>query len=237
MTTDFKGERGLWNAFRESQVIWIVGTPTLQPTHVWQRAQILFGNDEEPLSYEEETETGRYKDERIQGIYEQEIVRQLTQTVLRTGLSQWTDRKVVLISSLALPGITDRPETFLFDWEDFEVADGLDKLPEVITTREHFEAKRDNLTTESSREEVERILGCSSRQANRVLRAFRGGAPLRVPFRIQILTMLAEGEKKTAELIASIDGHPKAVKNELKRLVDAGEIMRVRWGLYALPRV
>ncbi len=235
--TSFESERGLWDAFRESQVIWIVGTPTLQPTLVWRRAQILFGNDEEPLSYEEETETGRYKDERIQGTYEQEIVRQLTQTVLRTGLSRWTDKKVVLISSLVLPGITDRPETFLFDWEDFEIADGLDKLPEVITTREHFEAARDNLTAKSSREEVERILGCSSRQANRVLRAFRGGAPLRVPFRIQILTMLAEGEKRTAELIASIEGHPKAVKNELKRLVDAGEIVRVRWGLYALPRV
>lgn len=235
--TSFESERGLWDAFRESQVIWIVGTPTLQPTRVWQRAQILFGNDEEPLSYEEETETGRYKDERVQGIYEQEIIRQLTQTVLRTGLSQWTDRKVILISSLTLPGITDRPETLLFDWEDFEVADGLDKLPEVIATREHFEAARDNLNAESSREEVERVLGCSSRQANRVLRAFRGGAPLRVPFRIQILTLLADGEKKTAELINSIEGHPKAVKNELKRLVDAGEIVRVRWGLYALPRI
>ena len=235
--TSFKGEKGLRDAFKESQVIWIVGSPALQPTHIWQRAQILFGNDEKPLSYEEEIETGRYKDERVQGIYEQEIIRQLTQAVLRTGLSRWTDKKVILISSLTLPGITDRPETSLFDWEDFEVADGLHKLPEVIATRERFEAERDNLTAESSREEVERVLGCSSRQANRVLRGFRGGAPLRVPFRIQILTLLADGEKRTAELITAIDGHPKAVKNELKRLVDAGEIVRVRWGLYALPQV
>ena len=65
----------------------------------------------------------------------------------------------------------------------------------------------------------------------------RGGAPLRIPFRVQILTLLADGEKRTAELVASIEGHPKAVKNELKRLVDAGEIVRVRWGLYALPLV
>ena len=235
--TSFKSGKGLMDAFRESHIIWIVGSPALRPTLIWQRAQILFGNDEEPLSYEEEIETGRYIDERVQGIYEQEIIRQLTQTVLRTGLSRWTDKKVVLISSLALPGVTDRPETLLFDWEDFEIADGLHKLPEVIATRECFEAERDNLTAESSREEVERVLGCSSRQANRVLRGFRGGAPLRVPFRIQILTLLAEGEKKTAELITSIDGHPKAVKNELKRLVDAGEIVRVRWGLYALPRL
>ena len=235
--TSFKNEKGLKDAFRESHVIWIIGTPVLQPTIIWQRAQILFGNDEEPLSYEEEMETGTYKDERIQGVYEQGIVHQLTHTVLRTGLSRWTDKKVILISSLALPGVTDRPETLLFDWEDFEIAEGLDKLPEVIATRERFEAERDNLTADSSREEVERVLGCSSRQANRVLRGFRGGAPLRVPFRVQILTLLAGGEKRTAELVASIDGHPKAVKNELKRLVDAGEIVRVRWGLYALPRV
>ena len=94
--TSFESEKGLWDTFREAHVIWIVGTPTTQPTRVWQHAQILFGNDEEPLSYEEEAETGRYKDERIQGIYEQEVIRQLTRTTLRTGLSQWTDKKVVL---------------------------------------------------------------------------------------------------------------------------------------------
>ena len=233
--TSFESEKGLWDTFGESHVIWIVGTPTTQPTRVWQRAQILFGNDEEPLSYEEETETGRYKDERIQGIYEQEVIRQLTRTTLRTGLSQWTDKKVVLISSLAVPNVTDRPETLLFDWEDFEIAGGLHRLPEMIATRERFEAEREKLTAESSREEVERVLGCSSRQANRILREFRGGAPLRVPFRQQILSLLADGEKRTAELIGAIEGHPKAVKNELKRLVDTGEIVRVRWGIYTLP--
>ena len=120
-------------------------------------------------------------------------------------------------------------------WEDFEVADGLDKLPEVIATRERFETERDNLTIESSREKVEHILGCSSRQANRVLQKLRGGAPLRIPFREQILSLLADGEKKTSEFIEAIDGHPKAIKNELSRLVDTGEIIRVQWGIYALP--
>ena len=196
----------------------------------------MFGNDEEPLSYEEEIETCRYRDERIQSVSDQEIVRVLTRIVLRIGLNRWTDKKVVLISSLALPNITDRPETFLFDWEDFEIAGGLDKLPEVIATRERFEAELDNLTAESSREKVEQVLGCSSRQANRMLKKFRGGKPLRIPFREQILSTLAsDGEKKTAELVAVIEGHPKAIKNELSRLVDTGEIVRVRWGVYALP--
>ena len=233
---EFSNLRGQGANFAETQVVWIVGTPQWLPNIVWRRAQILFGNDDEPLSYEEEPETRRYKDERIQGVYEQEIARVLTRIILRAGLDRWADKKIVLISSLALPDITDRPETLLFDWEDFEVADGLDKLPEVIATRQAFETERDNLTAESGREEVERILGCSSRQANRMLRKLRGGRPLRVPFREQILSILAsDGQKKTAELVAAIDGHPKAIKNELSRLVEMGEIVRVRWGVYALP--
>ena len=236
--TDFENVNGLNAAFREAQVVWIVGTPQQNPNLVWRSAQILFGNDEEPLSYEEEeTDTLRYKDERIQGIYEQAVARLLTRLILRVRLNDWTNKKVVLISSLALPDITDRPETLLFDWEDFEVAGGLNKLPEAIATRQHFETGRDNLTAESSREKVEQVLGCSSRQANRVLQRLRGGRTLRVPFRQQILTLLAaDGEKRTAEFVAAIEGHPKAIKNELKRLVDAGEIVKVRWGVYTLPQ-
>ena len=236
--TDFHKTKGLNDSFRDAQVIWIIGTPQQKPDLVWRRAQILFGNDAEPLSYEEkETDTLRYKDERIQSVYEQAVARELSRIILRVGLHRWSGKKVVLISSLALPDITDRPETLLFDWEDFEVAGGLDKLPEVISTRQRFETERDNLTAESSREQVEQILGCSSRQANRVLQRLRGGRTLRVPFRQQILTLLAaDGEKRTAEFVAAIEGHPKAIKNELKRLVDAGEIVKVRWGVYTLPQ-
>ena len=235
--TDFHKVRGLNAALREAQVVWIVGTPQWNPDLVWRSAQILFGNDKEPLSYEEEeTDTLRYKDERIQSVYEQVVARILMRTFLRVRLDRQSGKKVVLISSLALPDITDRPETLLFDWEDFEVAGGLDKLPEVIATRQQFETERDNLTAESSRVKVEQVLGCSSRQANRVLQRLRGGRTLRIPFRQQILTILGSGgERRTSEFVAAIEGHPKAIKNELKRLVDAGEIVKVRWGVYTLP--
>ena len=237
LVTDFQNMRELSTNLREAQVVWIVGTPLWNPDLVWRSSQILFGNDTEPLSYEEEeTDTFRYKDERIQGVYEQGVTRVLTRTIQRVGLDQWSDKTVVLISSLALPDITDRSETLLFDWEDFEVAGGLDNLPEAIATRQHFETERDNLNGESNREEVERVLGCSSRQANRLLHKLRGGRSLRVPFREQILSLLADGEKRTSEFVAAIEGHPKAVKNELKRLVDAGEIAKVRWGVYTLPK-
>ena len=141
----------------------------------------------------------------------------------------------MLISGMELPDITHRPETLLFDWADFEVAGGLDKLAEVITTRQRFETESVELTAETSRIEVERILGCSSRQANRVLNKLRGGNIPRAPFREQILAMLADGEKKTAEFVAATNGNPQAIGNELKNLVDAGEIVRVQRGVYALP--
>ena len=106
----------------------------------------------------------------------------------------------MLISGMELPDITHRPETLLFDWEDFEVAGGLDTLAEVITTRQRFEAESVELTAEFSRQEVERILGCSSRQATRVLNKLRGSTIPRIPFREQILAMLADGEKKNSRI-------------------------------------
>lgn len=64
---------------------------------------------------------------------------------------------------------------------------------------------------------------------------FRGGKPLRVPLRNQIFSLLAKGERKTSELIDAIEGHPGSIKNELKRLVNTGEIVKVRRSMYALP--
>ena len=221
--------------FEKAEVVWIVGTPRSEPDTIWRRAQILFGNDAEPLCYEKETESDRYKDERVQSVYEENVIGLLTQTVGPVRLHHLSGKKIVLMTSFPVPDITDRPETLLFDWADFEVAGSLDKLPKVIATREQFEAERAKLTAESSRAEVERVLGCSSRQANRILKKFRGGKPLRVPFREQILSHLSDGEKKTAALVAAIDGNPKAVGNELARLVETGEIVKVRRGVYALP--
>ena len=115
------------------------------------------------------------------------------------------------------------------------VAGGLDKLAETILIRQRFEAERDQITVNTNRQEVERILGCSSRQANRVLNKLRGGNIPRVTFREQILSLLADGEKKAADVIAAIDGNPSAIHHELVRLTKMGEIVKVRWGVYALP--
>ena len=231
----FREKEGLETAFQEAQVIWIVGMPHIKPLDILERTQILFGNDEEPLSYEMEPEIYRYKDERVQSVYEITIFRLFRETIDFAQLNRFGNKKIMLLTSLHIPEITDRPETLLFDWEDFDVAGGLDKLAEVIATREHFETERDNLTAESSRKEVEAILGYSPRQANRVLQRMRGGKSARATFREQILVLLADGEKTTPEVTAAIQGHPKAINTELTRLVSRGEIVKVQRGVYRLP--
>ena len=231
----FKEIGELDTTFETAEVIWIVGTPYWEPALFWRQAQILFGNEEKSLCYEGETESGDYKDERVRRMYEQSTGGLLADIVGRTGLNRLPNKTVVLLTGLPLPDITDRPETLLFDWEDFEVAGGLDKLPEVIATRERFETERDNLAPESGRKKVEQVLGVSKSQANRVLMKLRGGKLQRVPFHEQIFSLLEGGEKKTAELIEAIEGHPGSIKNELKRLVDTGKIVKVRRSVYALP--
>ena len=221
--------------FEAVEVLWIVGTPHWAEKTIWGLSQMLFGNDEERLHYEGEEVSGHYKDERLQGVYHQKVTSLLTKIVGMAGLNRWAGKKVVLLTGVPLPDITDRPETLLFDWEDFEVAGGLEKLPEVIATRERFETERDNLTAESNREAVERILGCSTREANRVLQRLRGGNIPRVSFQEQILELLADGEKKASEIVTAIGSSSQSVGNELKRLVDTGEIVKVRRGVYALP--
>ena len=232
--TDFRRLEGLETDLQEAQVIWIVGIPLMEGNAIAERTQMLFGNDEELLSYELEKEPYCYKDERVQSVYEIVVCHIFREIIELAQLNRLANKKVMLITGVRVPEITDRPETLLFDWEDFDIAGGLDKLAEVITTRQRFETERDNLTVESSREEVERVLGCSPRQANRVLQRLRGGKT-RITFREQILTLLADGEKRTSEFMAAIQGHPKAINTELTRLVGMGEIVKVRMGVYRLP--
>ncbi len=233
--TNFKTLREIETNFEAVQVLWIVGTPYWPQRSIWKQAQMLFGNDEKPLNYEAEIWTNHYEDERIQEVYNQNAAGLLTQIVGRVGLNRSSGKTVMLLNNFELPDITDRPETLLFDWEDFEIADGLHKLGETIRTRERFEAERDNLTAESSREEVERILGCSSRQANRMLQKLRGGNIPRFTLREQILFLLASGrEKTTSSLASAIDSSPQAIGNQLKQLIDEDEIVRVRRGVYTL---
>ena len=235
LITEFKRQRYLVTEFEAADVVWIVGTPYSDPASFWWRAQILHGNDEDPLCYESDSDFQHYKDKRIQKIYMQIVTDFITQIFGRAGLNRLPNKKVVLISSLEIPDITDRPQTLIFDWEDFEIAGSLDKLAETIKIRQQYETDRENITAETTRIEIERILGCSPRTANNLLQKLRGGNIPRITYREQILRLLADGEKKGAEVIAAIEGNPMGIYNELARLTEIGEIIKVRWGVYGLP--
>lgn len=229
-------EQDVASIIQQSQVIWIIGCPEPLQGQIWRQSQILFGHENTCIRYQKDSHTGLYKDHRLQSIYEQKIAKTLKTTFNCAKLDEVDDKTIVLISGLYIPTITDRPETTLFDWEDFEIAGGLDKLPEIIATREHYENEREQFDDQTTREKVEHVLGCSSRQANRILTKLRDDTPLRVPFRNQILSLLADGNKKTVEVVNAINGNPEAVKNELTRLIDRGEIIRVKRGIYSLPQ-
>lgn len=221
-----------------ADVLWIVGTPKWRHSDIWQQAQMIFANDDEPLIYDDVIEEHQFTDERMQAVYHQKVCGILTQIVGRFGMNRSSGKKVILLNGFDVPDITDRPQTYLFDWEDFEIAGGVHALEKTIRTRQAFEAERDNLTATSSREKVEQVLGCSSREANRLLYKLRGNTPLvPISLRDQILFMLSAGqEKTTSSLIAALGKSPQSVGQALKLLVKAGKIVRVRRGVYTLSQ-
>ena len=220
--------------FEAADVVWIVGTPYWHPKFVWEQAKVLFGNQAEPLNYNLTINPYQFADERIQGLYEQNAIGALTQIVQIAGFNEASGKTLVLNTALRIPSVTDAPETELFDWEDFEIAGGLDALSKTIQIREGYEAEYANMDASWSRKRVEYLLGVSKAQANRILMRLRGSKLERIPFHVQIFELLSDGEKTTSEILESIQGNPGAIKNELTHLVETGEIVRVRRGVYAL---
>ena len=220
--------------FEAADVVWIVGTPYWHPKFVWEQAKVLFGNQAEPLNYNLTMNPYQFEDERIQGLYEQNAIGALTQMISIAGFNEASGKTLVLNTALPIPSVTDAPETELFDWEDFELAGGLDELSETIRIREAHEAEYTNMDASWSRKRVEYLLGVSKAQANRILMRLRGGKLERTPFHVQIFDLLSDGEKTTSEILESIEGNPGSIKNELTHLVETGEVVRLRRGVYAL---
>ena len=53
--------------------------------------------------------------------------------------------------------------------------------------------------------------------------------------RDQILSLLADSEKKASEFVEVIGSSPQTLGKEPKRLIDLGEIVRIQRGVYNLP--
>ena len=51
----------------------------------------------------------------------------------------------------------------------------------------------------------------------------------------QILKCLAEKQRRTAQILESVEGSDRTIKRKLEEMVNAGEIVRVGHGVYDLP--
>ena len=228
-----KSANNFSTALENSDVIWVFGTPYWTPDLIWKHARIVYSDDVEPLDYNVSLNPYTFKDERLQRFADQYSVQGLMGMLSYAGLTG-SNKTIVLNTALRVPGITDAPETTLFDWEDFELAGGLDRLSETIAQREAYEVEYAEMDASWTRERVEFLLGVSASQANRILKRLRGGRRARVLLEVQILNLLTDGEKTTAALVDAVQGDPGAVRNALTKLVKQSDIVRVQRGVYDL---
>lgn len=125
--------------FTESgMVFWIFGCPEVSEDIVARRAKVLYGNDDVPLCYERDNDSGEYVDKRVQLCWSSEVVARLQQAVGRARLNRLANT-VIVFSNVSIPDFTDRAIGFVP--EDIEVAGGLDNLETVANQR--LEVERD----------------------------------------------------------------------------------------------
>lgn len=94
-------------------------------------------DETEPICFDRD-ENGHYIDTRLQACYDDGVISELTQAI---GRGRGVSRPVTVVvwCSHYLPGITDRPQTRLFDETDWKVAGGVRNLARVVAEREGAE--------------------------------------------------------------------------------------------------
>lgn len=158
---------GLDTEFRGADTLWVLFTPEIPDYEITWRAKMFFGDDPEPLNYERDTETGMYRDSRLQQVWENAVVGELIQAIGRARLVRKA-RTVIIFTSHHIPGITDRSETKLFDEADWDIAGGIDGLDNAIAKREEFEARAAALTAENTIADFQEVHGCSYERARQL---------------------------------------------------------------------
>ena len=106
-------------------VFWVLGCPNVKNSVIEDRAKVIYGDDEIPLNYEYDKDTGTYTDKRLQACWESEVSALMTQAVGRARLNRLANT-VIVFSNVLIPDFTGRAVGFVP--EDLEVASGLDDL-------------------------------------------------------------------------------------------------------------
>ena len=131
--------------FKENGLIfWILGCPEIDIDVLKQHAQIVYGNDTEPLNYERDPDTREYVDKRVQLCWQAEVVGLMQQAIGRARLNRLANTAIVF-SNILIPDFTGRAIGFVP--EDLEVADGLSHLTE--TSQKRVKAERNAIPDET----------------------------------------------------------------------------------------
>lgn len=117
---------GLYEEFEDMETLFLLGTPFVSHDIILQSAKRLFGDDAESFNLNIDKVTGEYTDSRLQEVKKIIVVHKMQQAFGRAEL-QRKPRRVVVLSSLRLPGISERSTRFLpIDWH---CADDVQDIP------------------------------------------------------------------------------------------------------------
>lgn len=229
--------------FRDCDVFWILFDPRIPPHEVKRRSQMIFGHDRIPLNYEYDKDTRVYRDERVQNIAESYAVAELIQATGRARLVRRSGVQVVVITGREIPGFSGRAETQLFDWKDWTNAGNLDNLEATVQNRQNAAEKAEKLLKSgASQREASREANLPYRQVSRISKSLcqaaaaanRNTISKRSTLAQTIKHALKDGNLTTAELLSAVKGARRSVLREVQSLVYAGDIIRVKRGVYRL---
>ena len=230
-----------------------------EPNHhdIRNQARRIYRNPKDPLSFERELrEVTRggvtfkkscYTDKRVQSVYDRECRHRIMQAIMRLRPNRNPNKIIVLLTAepIDMP-ITPLPfarkdfERFKGDWQAFA-----NDLQETADTEKQTRARiLDCRAQGMSERAIAKKTGVSRRCVRKVTKVTSGPPVIRtlynprathVTLQEKILQVLgAFSPKKTSEILAAVaDVSDRHIKRELKRLVDAGEIVKIRHGVYA----
>ena len=153
-------------------VFWVLGCPNVKNSVIEERAKVIYGDDEIPLNYEYDKETGTYLDERLQACWEGEVSALMTQAVGRARLNRLANTAIVF-SNVLIPDFTGRAVGFVP--EDLEVASELDNLKDVANQRTEAENKASETPKKTARQREQEARDLKAEQKAEVYRLYTAG--------------------------------------------------------------
>ena len=242
----------------ELDILFVLGTPEIPEHAVVLTAKRLFGATQDGKTPLNTARTRRdrindeypYEDPRMQIAWKLEVQERILQAIGRARLNLYP-RCAVVLTAVRLPNLTDRTEAVLFDLTDWEIADGLDKLPETVSNREQETIElmylaKNNLSINTITNEKQIPW---RRVADFVTQTRESGAIINLDYRGEKVTnwtkltplqyairacFKRDTELRAVEIAKNINRARSKVSTELTELTKQGVLENVRRGVYRL---